>query len=32
MADGLDATLFPVQGNKPKCSPYLTFKWCSVLP
>ena len=32
IADGLHATLFPVKGDKPICSPDLTFKWRSVLP
>ena len=30
IADVLHATLFPVKGDKPICSPDLTFKWCSV--
>ena len=32
IADGLYATLYPVTGDKPICSPDLTFKWHSVLP
>ena len=32
IADGLHATLFPVRGDKPICSPDITFKWCFVLP
>ena len=32
IADGLHATLFPVEGDKPVCSPGLTFKRRSVLP
>ena len=32
IADGLHATLFPVKGDKPICSPDVTFKWRSVLP
>ena len=32
IADGLYATLYPVTGDKPICSPDLTFKWQSVLP
>ena len=31
IADGLHATLFPVKGDKPICSPDLTFKLHSVL-
>ena len=32
IADGLHANLFPVKGDKPICSPDLTFKWRFVLP
>ena len=32
VADGLHATLFPVKGDKPTCSPDVTFKWRSALP
>ena len=32
IAEGLHATLFPVKGDKPICSPDLTFKWRSLLP
>ena len=32
IADGLHATLFPVKGGKPICSPDLTLKRRSVLP
>ena len=32
IADGLHATLFPVKGDRPICSPDLKFKWRSVLP
>ena len=32
IADDLHATLFQVKGDKPICSPDLTFKWHSVLP
>ena len=31
IADSLHGILFPVNGNKPICSPDLTFKWHSVL-
>ena len=31
-ADGLQATLFPVKGDLPMCSPDRTLKWRSVLP
>ena len=32
IADSLHATLFPVKGDKPICSPDLTIKWRSILP
>ena len=31
IADGLYATLFPVKGDNPICSPDRTFEWCFVL-